>query len=456
MRANVPPSAGVGSGPFNTLLTASSTGAVANGVTAVPDAVWDQVTAVIGSTVDLTNTAAGISCSVSPTTCDLGPGPSTSPTTTNSTAAGTGTTFTLYVKNNDTLSNSYTFSPSSSSAFPGSLPTGWTVKFVAAGGTCASTAITTLGPIAAGAQSSVVACVTPPITATIGTQNIDFQVVSSSNSSTGGIVNDIIMDAVTVTQQIISSDTLTPSNNGQIGPGGTSVYPHTLTNTGNQSCGAFTIAANLSAADAAAGWVATVYIDTNKNGVIDSGDTLVTGTVPALAAGASTSLLIKVFAPPGITPGTVSTATITATDTVGACAVQTTTDVSTVITGQVRLMKTQVADPACGGNLGSLGALTTTTFSVRAGTCVIYQVTGTNQGVAPVANVSLSDAIPAYTTYEGATQPSTNCVSTGLSGTAIAFATTGTPVNTVSCGSTSNSLAPGGTVTTTFAVKVNQ
>ena len=365
-------------------------------------------------------------------------------------------TFNLFVKNNDSIPNSFSFAASSSNTFPGSLPAGWTVKFVAAGGNCSSSAISTLGPVAAGGQSSFVACVTPPITAAIAAQNIDFQVTSTTPASTGGTITDTILDAVNVTMQIIASDTLTPSNTGQVAPGGTSVYTHTLTNTGNQSCGTFTLAATLPAADVAAGWTSVVYIDTNKNGVIDGGDTLVTAPIPALLPGASTSLLVKIFAPSGATAGATDTATITATDTTGACAVQTTTDVSTVITGQIRLLKSQVADPTCTGYLAGLGAVSPHSFPVNSGTCIIYQVVGTNEGSAPITNVIMSDAIPAYTNFEGATQPSVTCATTGLTGSAAIFTTQGPPVSAVYCGSGTNSLAPGGTITLTFGVKVNQ
>jgi len=456
VHASVPTSAGVGSGPYNILVQAISTSAIAAGSTAVPDGVWDQVSLVIGSMVDITNTASGVSCASAPTTCDLGPGPSTAPTTTTTTPAGTGITYNVFIKNNDTLANSYSFSASSSNAFPGNLPTGWTVKFVAAGGNCASPALTSVGPIASGAQSSVVACVTPPITAGVGSQNIYFQVNSTSAASTGGVISDTLLDAVNVTAQVIASDTLTPANNGQIGAGATTVYPHILTNTGNQSCGAFTITATLPAADVAAGWTTAIYIDNNKDGLIDANDTLVTTSIPALLPGASTALLIKVFAPLGASAGTTDTATITATDNVGACPVQTITDISTIVTSQLHLIKSQVADPTCSGNLASLGGLSSSTFSVKSATCIVYQIVGTNQGIAPIANIVIADAIPSFTNYEGATQPSTNCSTTGFTGTTAAFSTQGSPVNSVYCGSSSNSMAPGGAITLTFAVKVNQ
>lgn len=449
VKANVPALASaVGSGVHNVLVTATSVGDLTHAA-ASTDSVWNQVSNIIGSLVDLTNSAAGTSASL---TGDLGPGPSVQPTTTNSTPAGTGTTFSLFVKNNDSINNVYSLAASQSPSFPGNLPTGWTVKFVASGGTCASAAITSIA-VNAGAQQDVVACVTPPANATIATQNVYFQVVSTVTASTGGLVTDTKLDAVTVTVPNVAAVTLAPSNTGQVAPGGSVVYPHTLSNVGNQSCGAFNVVASLSAADQSAGWTTALYIDVNGNGQVDAGDTLVTtGSVPALTGGQQTRLLVKVFAPGGVTAGSANTVTVTATDSTAVCAPVTVTDTSTVVTGQVRVTKTQAADLLCNGSAGAFG---TTQLTLKPGECIVYQIVATNEGAAPVSNVSIADAIPVYTTYAGATQPAAQCGSTGLTGTAVAYATTGAPVSATSCGSAANTLAPGGSVTLTFSVKVN-
>jgi len=177
---------------------------------------------------------------------DLGPGPSPQPTTTNSTPAGTGTIFTLFVKNNDATgpaTQTYGLAASQSTSFPGTLPAGWTVKFVAAGGTCTAAAITSV-TVAAGAQQQVDACVTPPATQTpVTAQPIYFRVQSSAVASTGVLVSDAKHDAVTVVAAQTLGATLTPNNVGQVAPGGTVVYAHTLTNTGSLSCGAYTLTA---------------------------------------------------------------------------------------------------------------------------------------------------------------------------------------------------------------------
>jgi len=453
VQANVPASATVGSGPFNAVLTGRS----ANDPTKL-DATLDQVTIVVGSLVDLTNSAAGTG-SGSVAGGDLGPGPSPQPTTTNSTPAGTGTIFTLFVKNNDAggpATQTYTLAASQSTGFPGTLPAGWTVKFVAAGGTCAAAAITDV-TVARGAQQQVDACVTPPATQTpVTAQPIYFRVQSTAVASTGVLVSDAKQDAVTVTTAATLGATLTPNNVGQVAPGGTVVYAHTLTNTGNQSCGAYTLTATVPAADAALGWTTAIYLDVNGDGQIDALDTLVTGPIAGpLAAGTTQKLLVRVFAPGGASAGATDTTTVTATFTDPApnCGTPSATDISTVITGQIRVLKTQAADVACDGTAD--GDFFATPLSLKPGQCIVYRVVATNEGTAPITNIAINDAAPAFTSLTGATQPPapTQCVSTGVTGTALAYAQTPTAV---SCGSAANTVAPGGTATLTFAVRINQ
>ncbi|AIY42889.1 hypothetical protein LT85_3731 [Collimonas arenae] len=451
VQANIPASATVGSGPFTALITGKSVGNPAK-----VDATKDTVTTVIGSLVDLTNTAAGTGVG-SIGNGDLGPGPSPLPTTTNTTVAGTGTIFTLFVKNNDSTANSYNLAASQSTSFPGTLPTGWTVKFVAAGATCSGAAITATPTIAAGAQLEVDACVTPPASqAAVTAQKVYFQVLSTAVASTGVLVSDAKTDAVTVTVAAAYSATLTPNNSGQVAPGGTVVYAHTLTNTGNQSCGAYTLAAVLPAADVTAGWTAVVYLDVNGTGQIAANDPIVTSgqNQPALgAAGATQKLLVKVFAPGGATAGASDLVTITSTFTDPApnCGTQTATDTTTVITGQIRVVKTQALDAACAGTASSFS---TAPLTAKPGNCIIYQVVATNQGTAPISNMIVNDAVPAYTAL-AATQPATKCVSTGTTPVLANANYTVNGTTAVSCG-TATTVNPGGSATLTFQVQINQ
>ena len=451
LQATLPSGTVVGSGPYSVIARASSVSD-----TTKIDAVSDAVTVVIGALVDLTNSGPGTG-SGSLGAGDLGPGPSPSPTLAPAVTAGTVGSFPLYVKNNDTIANSYTLGASQSPAFPGTLPAGYAVTYSTTA--CATpTPVTTVGPVAPGAQQMVFACVTVPATAPVGLQSLYFQVRSTASSAgTGGIVVDTVHDAVDVTMAVVRRFTVTPDNSGQAAPGGTVVYAHTVTNTGNQSCGAFNVSASPTATGIATGWATALYLDNNGDGAIDTGDTLLTGsplTLPVLTAGGTQKILVRVFVPAGASAGAQEVVTVTTTDsTVGTpCSLvgSNPADTTTVITGQVRVVKSQAADAACDGTADT--ALSGAALTLRPGQCVVYRVVATNEGSAPVANVSLSDAIPSNTNYAGAVQPGSQCTSTGLTGTAAAYAG---GASTVSCGSAANALVPGGTLTLQFAVQVN-
>lgn len=416
------------------------------------DASRNTVTSVVGALVDLTNTAAGTGVGTV-ANGDLGVGPSPLPTTTRSTPAGTTTSFSLFVKNNDTGSLTYNLAASQSASFPGSLPTGWTVTFGTVAG-CAAPITTTT--VAAGAQSAIFACVTPPVTQSAGTTNIYFKVTSTTNASTGVIVSDTKLDAVTVTAANTFGATLTPDNNGQVAPGGTVVYAHTLNATGAQACGTYTL--NATQSQSASGWTYALFIDVNGNGQIDATDTpVVAGTTinPALLVGAPQKILVRVFAPGGAVPSIQDTVVVTATFATaggGTCGPVSATDISTVVMGQIRVIKTQALDATCDG-IADTAFSAALIANAKPGQCVIYKVIATNEGTAIITNLTINDAVPNYTSLTGATQPAApaGCVkSAAVSGTPV-YASTG---STVSCG-TATTVPPSGTLELNFAVKIN-
>jgi len=466
VQAILPASTPAGSGTplYDAIVKATSVGN-----STVSDTTGDALNKVVAAAVDLTNSAAGL-CSPGTTgNCDIGQGPSPNPTVTQSVAAGTPAIIPLFVQNNDSGSLTYNLSASSITTFPGALPTGWTVTYSSTNA-CPGTGITTL-TVAAGAQGSYYACVTPPSTQIAGTTNIYFQVQSTTPSaSTNVIVSDAITDAVTVTKAVTYNDTLAPSNTGQIAPVGTVTYPHTLTPTGTMDCSVPTLTVTLPAADVTAGWTATLYIDTNNNGVLDAGDTLVASGVPLsnalTVAGGPVKYLVKIFAPGGAVAGVQDIATVTASFTAangGTCPTTTVTDTSTVVSGQIRVVKSQalvsgigtaptiscasVTPPAAGAYSANL------ITGAKPGDCLYYQVVATNEGTAPVTAVTVSDAAPTYTAIvPGAPGQSCTFSSTpAVTGTPTANVTTGV----ASCG-TGTTVPPGGTITLIFAAQINQ
>ncbi|MBK6756991.1 MAG: hypothetical protein IPG70_04920 [Moraxellaceae bacterium] len=168
---------------------------------------------------------------------------------------------------------------------------------------------------------------------------------------------------------------------GQVFPGGSVVYEHTLTNNGNVTEGDNATEMLLTGANSLAGFTTVLYIDTNNNGVLDVSDLAINGlsgtdnfqtvTVGAagtglgnglagLSPGESVRIFAKVQAPAGATPGTTDSATITATvvglvNTIAAPTAPVNTDTTNVIGGQIRLDKTQALDKNCDGDSADAG-----------------------------------------------------------------------------------------------------
>lgn len=419
-------------GPYVITKTATSTNDPTKKATAT-----DTLTAVNQNSVDLTNNTALTAGT------DLGEGVfatgETASVVTNIAAAGATTRFTLYANNGAGGADSYDLSAWANGAASTVLPTGWTVVFKDASGNI----ITNTGIIAANGNKLIYADVTTPANAVVATTDIYFRVLSPTTAST-----DVIHDAVTISG--VRSASLIAPNTSQLAPGATVIYPHTLTNTGNEAEDfTLTVASK-------PGFTSIVYIDVNNNGVIDATDTVVNtadaiADITALPAKGITHLLVKVTADSGTNVGTVDTTTLTATfalatiNTVAAPSPVTVIDTTTVASGNVVLLKEQALDTACDGET----VFSTANIGTGAvpGVCIVYRITATNNGTADVTNVVISDNTPAFTKYNSA------------SATAATV-----PVTTVTApvtGSTGTISAPIGTLTPsassvlTFGVKID-
>jgi uncharacterized repeat protein (TIGR01451 family) len=279
--------------------------------------------------------------------------------------------------------------------------------------------------------------------------------------------------------------------------GGTTLQPETLTNTGTTACGSsgFNVALSFDPAAKAVGWTALVFYDANKDGqyttnepIIGVTDTVSTAvsnfdksiTTPSdlsavnvpLGVGSSLQLLVKTFAPGGAVDGSTATATLTITDVnpnpALACPAQTSKIATKITNGTLSVVKAQLVTAStstsspkvCDGTLPTTPVFVQVALPVKPGDCIVYQVVATNTGAAPVTNVVLSDAMPAYTAYN-ATQPASQCVgsaATGVVGTpALTLVGSGTAATSVSCGATTGlTLNPQGSLTMYYAVQVQQ
>ncbi len=411
LRATLP--TGATGGPYSVSKTATSRLDASKTAT-----VSDTLTAIVANSVDLTNNAAVGGGGVT----GVGAGPEAGAQTTNTTNPGTTTRFTLFVNNTSGVSDTFDLAASTNASFGTlALPAGWTVVFRDAAGAV----ITNTGIINAGTSRQVFADVSIPAgqAAIPGLgQDLYFRVLSPSTGST-----DRVHDAVVVAT--VRSVQIAPSNSGQVFAGSAIVYAHTLSNAGNvtENSGASSIA--LALTDTQSTFSSIVYLDANNNGVIDPSDPVVNAPADLgpIAAGASVRLLVRVSATAGAAAGITDTATLTVTTAgsvngVAAPVAVSTTDTTTVIAGNLVLLKEQALDANCDGVADTAFSNANIAAGAAPGACVRYRVTITNIGTSSVLSVVVSDATPANTTYSAAvaaavTQGSITAPAAGSSGT---------------------------------------
>lgn len=359
----------------------------------------DVLTSIVSNTVDLTANAA------LPGGLGIGAGPEATAVVTNTTTPGAVTRFTLFVNNTSGNSDTFNLSASTDSTFAGlTLPAGWSVVFRDG----SSAVITNTGVVTAGGNKQVFADVTIPAGQTPGTTDLYLRAQSPTSTA-----SDRLHDAVTVSA--VRALVLSPNNSGQVAPGGSIVYTHTIVNNGNvvEGAGPGSNTA-LTTSSNAAGWSSVIYFDANGNGITDATDPVVTNAsfvsngAAGLAPGESVTLLVKVTAPPGSAIGSLADTTLTATTTNGTyttpvAATVTATDSSTVINGDVALVKEQALDSGPVGAPTGDPVLPYTAGQLNNGAApgkaIRYRITVTNKGTAPATNIRVFDSTPAFTTY---------------------------------------------------------
>lgn len=399
-------------------------------------------------------------------------------------------------------SGAWTFNGTTNPFTGGSpLPAGYTLNFFFDGGNgsnnCSSVAsgsqITNTGVIPAGGRKLVCAVVTIPANATAAVHNLYFRAVSPT-STTGTYLasTDVLRDQLVI--NTTRAVTITPNNSGQVFPGGSVSYCHTVTNAGN------TTESNIKVTDVnslTSPWStnATLYLDTNGNCVLDgteSGtpiDGATGATIASLNAGASVKYIVVVQAPAAATAGQINITTVTATVPAGnvggvaAPPASNATDTTTVVTGQVSLVKTQALDPTgtnCNSAMDNVTArnVTTLTYTSAAvtqagqtqpnptggppanvtalpipGSCIVYHIVATNVGTQGVTGVVISDATPASTTCYGTPFSTTAGAPVPSVGTGSCAVATTSAAN-VSIGGSSTNLAPNATLDLYFRVRI--
>ncbi|MCF3648618.1 beta strand repeat-containing protein [Synoicihabitans lomoniglobus] len=403
----------------------------------------DTLTAIVLNTVDLTNDSAG------PSAPGAGAGAEADPVTTLTVNAGETARFSLYVNNTGGRADTFDLTASTVADHSSiALPAGWTVVF-----RDVNEAVIARTPVInAGADLLVYADVIVPAGSEPVTESIYFRVLSPNSGS-----GDIKHDAVSVAAE--RSLTLTPNNVQQIYAGGSVVYRHTLTNNGNVLEGdniASTV--SLASADSLNGWTSIIYHDVNGNGVIDPGEPVVTdlsfvsNSGAGLEPGESVELLVKVFSPEGAPAGSADTTTLSATTANGTRtetvpAAVSATDVSTVISSDLTILKEQALDADNNGTADTAYSINQITTGAVPGSSILYKITIKNIGSTNADNVVVSDSTPTFTVYD-ATTPA--AASQGSVGSTPADGSAGALEFNL------GTIAPSGTATVSFGVRINQ
>jgi uncharacterized repeat protein (TIGR01451 family) len=230
---------------------------------------------------------------------------------------------------------------------------------------------------------------------------------------------DIKLDALDVND--IEKIALVANQTGQIQPGGSVTYNHTLRNDGNT---VETLILKGTNSLVTSGWGNSILVDTTGDGIPNKPFNALSGTdsvyffdindnyvwqvfggsgIPnsadkiRLNPGEKMPVSALVFSPSSAPDGTLDVLSAVATYNYGV-SISKVIDQSTVILGQLRLIKTAALDADCNGepdtNLQKSSAST-----VKPEQCVIWQVVVTNAGTENVDMVKVHDNIPGFTQY---------------------------------------------------------
>lgn len=346
---------------------------------------------------------------------DKGTGPGTAIVVdTATTAPATPTIFDITIKNSGNISDNYVITVPN-------VPIDWTVEVFEKdnNGNCTSSKVTNSGNIAQGASKSFCLVVTPPAgTPADTTKDIKVEIKSPAT----GTKDDITFNVRVAEQRQL---TFTPDRQGQVAPGGTIVYSHVLTNTGNVTEGTVAVRPiDIDWSSTLQGANTSVYVDINNNGKIDA-EELITGsnsaarslslneilakinasnTAAGLSQNEAVTIFVKVEAPATVSAGESDTTIISFKPTGNNKPLEVSiTDRTVINLGSVRLVKTQGLSANC---TDQPTAYVSTNLAAKPGQCVYYKIVASNDGNADATNVVISDTVPNYTQlYTGSLKP---------------------------------------------------
>jgi uncharacterized repeat protein (TIGR01451 family) len=200
---------------------------------------------------------------------------------------------------------------------------------------------------------------------------------------------------------LVPPNTLGPDGAQATQPGSTVFYAHAFV---AGSGGQVTLSLAGSATPSSPAWTQVLYQDSNCNGVLDSGEPQISGSL-TVSAGQKVCLIVKVLVPAGAAAGAQSTVSLSAAflytnASPALTATLTASDVTTVgAPGTLALTKLV-------SNLTQGGAAATA-VNANPGDTLQYTLTATNNGAQSLATVVIYDATPAFTTFVAAACPAT-------------------------------------------------
>jgi uncharacterized repeat protein (TIGR01451 family) len=198
---------------------------------------------------------------------------------------------------------------------------------------------------------------------------------------------------------LVPPNTLGPDGAQATQPGSTVFYAHAFV-AGSGGQVTFSLAG--SATPSAPAWTQVLYQDSNCNGVLDSGEPQMAGSL-SVSAGQKLCLIVKVSTPAGAAAGAQSTASLSAAflytnASPALAATLAASDVTTVgAPGTLSLTKLV-------SNLTQGGAAATA-VTANPGDTLQYTLTATNNGAQSLATLVIYDATPAFTTFVSAACP---------------------------------------------------
>ncbi|WP_318442998.1 hypothetical protein [Photobacterium leiognathi] len=373
----------------------------------------------------------------------------------NDPALGTTVTAPLYIANKGGGQDSFTLAAegsydAGSNAWLTALPDGWVVKFIDMG-------IDTTGDgnadiLGTGQQIFSTAQIPPnsvqfinaeitipsdPLKALADSQqasvidangdgDLDY-IISIKVTSANSGATDRKVEAIDV-QSAKAIAITPPTGQNQVEPGGSVIYNHVLTNTGNTT----ETDIKLTSVDDN-GFTHVIKIDTTGDGSPDTALTALCppsspnisvegsdGTVQTieltcladntpmfeLEPGETIPMEVTVFGPADAAPGSVNVTTITAESDSDSTLTTSAEDTTEIVRGQVRLYKYAAPDANCDGTNDT--KFTQYFEGIEPQQCVIWMLVAWNQGQTPALNTVISDAVPENTTYE-TSQPLQDC-----------------------------------------------